>query len=61
MLAVVYTKDNCPACKQLKERFIREGQFFEEVRIGTDITREEFIERFPHVRMMPHLVFANDE
>lgn len=59
MLAVVYTKDNCPACKQLKERFIREGQFFEEVHIGTDITREEFTEQFPTVRQVPHVVYKD--
>ena len=59
MLAVVYTKDNCPACKQLKERFIREGQFFEEVHIGTDITREEFMKQFPTVRQVPHVVYKD--
>lgn len=59
MLAIVYTKDNCPACKQLKERFIREGQFFEEVHIGTDITREEFMKQFPTVRTVPHVVYKD--
>jgi glutaredoxin len=59
MLAIVYTKDNCPACKQLKERFIREGQFFEEVHIGKDITREEFMEKFPSVRQVPHVVYKD--
>lgn len=60
MLAVVYTKDNCPACKQLKERFIREGQFFEEVNIGKDITREAFMEKFPMVRQVPHIEFIKE-
>jgi glutaredoxin len=57
MKATMYTKDSCPACVLLKARFDNEGQEFTEVKIGRDITREEFMEKFPLVRQVPHVVF----
>jgi glutaredoxin len=61
MKTVVYSKENCPACVALKARLNKEGEPFTEIVVGVDLSREDFLERFPHVRMMPHLVFANDE
>jgi glutaredoxin len=61
MKIVVYSKDNCPACTALKARLSKEGEAFTEINVGKDITREEFLEKFPQVRMMPHMVFENDE
>jgi glutaredoxin len=61
MKIVVYSKENCPACTALKARLTKEGESFTEITVGKDITREEFLEKFPQVRQMPHLVFANDE
>lgn len=57
MQATVYTKDNCPACVALKAEFDRTGIQYTEQKIGTDITREDFIEKFPLVRSVPHVVF----
>ncbi len=56
----VYSKENCPACTALKARLTKEGESFTEIMVGKDITREEFLEKFPQVRQMPHLVFLND-
>ena len=28
---------------------------YKEIVVGKDITREEFLEKFPHVRTMPHV------
>jgi hypothetical protein len=28
--------------------------------VGKDMTREEFLAKFPQVRQMPHLVFVDD-
>lgn len=61
MKIVVYSKDNCPACTALKARLSKEGESFTEINVGKDITREEFLEKFPQVRQMPHMVFENDE
>jgi glutaredoxin len=60
MKIVVYSKDNCPACTALKARLSKEGEAFTEINVGKDITREEFLEKFPQVRQMPHMVFIND-
>jgi glutaredoxin len=55
-MITVYTKDNCPACLKLKDQ-LRSGQReYTEVKIGKDITREEFMEKFPNVRTVPHMV-----
>lgn len=61
MNIIVYSKENCPACTALKARLTKDGESFTEIVVGKDITREEFLEEFPQVRMMPHLVFANGE
>lgn len=60
MKITVYTKDNCPACTSLKARLTKEGESFTEINVGRDITREEFMEKFPQVRMMPHMEFINE-
>lgn len=60
MKIVVYSKDNCPACTALKARLTKDGESFTEINVGKDMTREEFLEKFPQVRMMPHVVFVDD-
>lgn len=55
-MKIVYTKDNCPACVTLKASLVKAGEAFQEVKIGRDITREEFMEKFPTVRTVPHVV-----
>lgn len=52
-MKVVYTKDNCPACNTLKARLRNEGVAFKEVNIGKDISREEFLAKYPTVRTVP--------
>lgn len=55
-MKIVYTKDNCPACTQLKARLTQQGEAFTEVHIGKDISREEFMTKFPTVRTVPYVV-----
>ena len=52
-MKVVYTKDNCPACTAMKAMLKSSGEPFKEIHIGKDITREEFLEKFPGVRTVP--------
>ena len=56
----VYSKENCPACVALKARLNKDGEAFTEIVVGVDLSREDFLERFPQVRTMPHLVFVNE-
>jgi glutaredoxin len=51
----VYTKENCPACVALKASLVKSGEAFQEVKIGRDITREEFMSKFPTVRTVPYV------
>jgi glutaredoxin len=61
MKTIVYTKDNCPACVQLKTKLTSEGVDFVEVHLGKDITIEAFKDKFPTVRSVPHLIYSKDE
>jgi glutaredoxin len=60
MKTIVYTKDNCPACVQLKTKLTSEGVDFVEVHLGKDMTIEAFKEQFPTVRSVPHMVDVKD-
>lgn len=59
-MITIYTKDNCPACVNLKNTMNSNGAEYVEVNIGKDITREEFMEKFPGVRTVPHVVEEKD-
>ena len=55
-MKTIYTKEDCPACMVLKSKLFSKNIDYKEVMIGRDITREEFMEKFPGVRQVPHLV-----
>ena len=59
-LKTVYTKDNCPACVTLKELLNTSKVPFQEVKIGRDISREDFMKKYPSVRSVPYMVEAED-
>ena len=60
-MKTVYTKDNCPACVTLKTSLAQAGEVFQEIKIGRDITREEFMEKFPTVRTVPYMIDNSDK
>lgn len=53
--AIVYTKLNCPQCDKAKAELQRGGIEYTELLLDRDITREQFMLQFPHVRTMPHI------
>ncbi len=55
-MKVVYTQTNCPGCVTLKAQLAKAGEPFKEMLIGRDITREEFMAKFPTVRTVPYVV-----
>ncbi len=55
-MKTVYTKDNCPACVALKASLVKAGEAFKEIKIGRDITREEFMEKYPTIRTVPYML-----
>ena len=54
-MITIYTKTDCPACLTAKAQMMSAGQEFKEVLIGRDITREEFMAKFPHIRTVPYI------
>ena len=52
----VFTKDNCPACNQLKMELKRDNVEFIEINIGKDISREDFITQYPNIKRVPYVV-----
>lgn len=55
-MKTVYTKDNCPACVQLKAQLRQQNVPFVEVKIGKDITREDFITKYPTIKSVPYIL-----
>ena len=53
---LVYSQDNCVACESLKKKFTSQNIPFTEVKIGRDITVEEFKFLYPNVRTVPYTV-----
>lgn len=60
IMITVYTKLNCPACVSLKATLSQEGKPFKEINIGKDITREEFMQKYPTVRSVPFTVIEGE-
>lgn len=59
-MITIYTQTNCPACVTLKATLKQEGKPFKEINIGKDITREEFMSKFPTVRSVPFTVIEGE-
>lgn len=59
-MIIVYTKDNCPYCIKSKTLLQSKGLEYTETKIGSDITREEFLDLFPNARTVPQIIF-NEE
>ena len=57
---IIYTKDNCPYCVRAKNLFSEKGVTYQEMKIGGDLSREEFMEIFPDVRTVPFIII-NEE
>jgi glutaredoxin len=56
MKPILYTKDNCPKCDILKRELKQDGVDYDEINVGRDITREDFIAKFPQIKHMPYLL-----
>ena len=55
-MITIYSKDDCPWCDRAKELITLKGDSYEEIKIGRDITREEFLEQFPNTRTVPYII-----
>jgi len=55
MIAVIYSKDNCPFCEKAKHLLASHDIEYAENKIGVDITREELLELLPNARTVPQI------
>lgn len=58
---IIYTKDNCPYCVQAKNLFNLKNESYQEMKIGVDLTREEFINIFPDVKTVPFIIIDGEK
>ena len=56
MSVIVYTKDNCPYCVKAKTLLTIKGIDYNEMLIGSDMTREEFMSIFPEQKTVPLII-----
>jgi glutaredoxin 3 len=56
----VYSKDNCPYCVKAKNLLKARGIDFTEIKIGVDITRDEFLATFPNARTVPQIILEGE-
>jgi glutaredoxin 3 len=56
MNIAVYTKTGCPSCVKAKNLLSNREMSYDEVEIGKDIAREEFMSLFPGVMTAPFII-----
>lgn len=65
MSFIIYSRDNCTYCEQSKNLLSQKGLVFEEMKIGQDISRDDFFllyqERdLPLPRTVPQIFFEDE-
>ena len=57
-----YTTNNCSYCAHLKELLLRADlkDITTFIKVGRDITREEFMEKFPDANGYPHVIIDGE-
>jgi glutaredoxin 3 len=57
----IYTKSACPICDQAKKILTINCIPYDEYRIGTDITREEVLAKFPGATLAPIMMLNGQQ
>jgi glutaredoxin len=52
----IYSKPNCPYCDMAKNVVRGASLQFTEYVVGSDVTREEFLQKFPNSRTVPQII-----
>ena len=55
----LYTKPNCPFCYTAKKLLISKKQLYTIVEIGKDLSREDFVSKYPDVKSVPYITRNN--
>lgn len=56
----IYSRPNCPYCDMAKDVFKKLGVQYEEKVVGSDISREDFFEKFPGVKTVPQIIVGGN-
>jgi len=56
----VYTKDGCRYCTLTKNLLEQKNLNYTEMKIGADLTREDFINLFPTVKTVPYIIIDGE-
>lgn len=57
---VIYTRPNCYFCDATKNYLQQKGIDYTSVMIGEDISREDFLEKYPQARTAPWIVIDEE-
>lgn len=57
MNIVIYSKDNCPNCLEIKNMLKKYNPII--LMLGKDISREDFLKKFPSVQQVPQVTVDN--
>jgi glutaredoxin len=60
MKVVIYTKPDCTYCGRAKKLLAIQDILYHEIVIGTDITRDEFLELIPTAKTVPQIFIDNE-
>jgi glutaredoxin-related protein len=60
MIAIIWSKDNCPYCTQAKTLLTMKGIAYEERNISLDYTIEQLLEAVPNAKTVPQ-IFLDEE
>jgi glutaredoxin 3 len=55
-----YTTRGCFYCEKLKELFSRADVEYQMLTVGEDITKEEFLNEYPHVTGYPYVIIDGE-
>lgn len=58
---VLYTKENCPYCTMAKQYMQSKNLHYTEMKLGVDLTRDDFVSIFPEVKSMPFIIIDGEK
>ena len=61
MEILIYTTSGCFYCDQAKKLCEKANVDYRTQEVGVDITREDFLKLYPHVRAYPYVIIIDDD
>jgi glutaredoxin 3 len=58
--SIVYSQDNCPACRTAKALLLQRGYSVEERKIGGGWTKKDLLDKFPDARTVPQIIVGDE-